>query len=238
MGLQHYRFIRRKARKAWGGNRFRYVVARRHVNGGLALALVALLSCGLGTSAWSNEPARILALGDSLTAGYGLPAADSFPARLEAALRSAGHPAEVINAGVSGDTAAGGLARRDWALDGDPQYAIVALGANDGLRALDTEETYRNLDRILGKLKARGVHVLLAGMYAPPNLGREYGESFNSIYPRLAKKHAVKLYPFFLDGVVADPALNQMDGLHPNARGVDVMVERILPHVLRLIEDS
>jgi len=238
MRLQHYRLSRRDARIGRDGDRFRYVVARRYFNGALALFLAALLVCAPGLPAVSKEPARILALGDSLTAGYGLPAAASFPSRLEAALQSSGHPAEIVNGGVSGDTTAGGLSRLDWALDGDPRYAIVALGANDGLRGLETEETYRNLDGILAKLKARGVRVLLAGMYAPPNLGREYGESFNSIYPRLAKKHAVMLYPFFLDGVAADPSLNQSDGLHPNERGVAVMVERILPHVLRLIDDS
>ncbi|MDJ0948781.1 MAG: arylesterase [Alphaproteobacteria bacterium] len=198
--------------------------------------MVLLLATGNG--ALSEGPVRILALGDSLTAGYGLPASDSFPVRLQAALAEAGKQAEVLNAGVSGDTTAGGLARLDWALAAKPNYAIVALGANDGLRAVDPEETYRNLDAILTALKSNRIPVLLAGMYAPPNLGREYGADFNAIYPQLAKEHDVMLYPFFLDGVAAVPRLNQSDGMHPNADGIDLMVERILPYVLRLIGDS
>jgi len=142
----------------------------------------------------------------------------------------------VLNAGNSGDTTAGGLARIDWALADDPDAVILELGANDGLRGLDPQATYDNLDAILAKLTGEGLPVLLAGMLAPPNLGREYGEDFNAVYPRLAKQHDVPLYPFFLDGVAANPALNQGDGIHPNAAGVAEIVARIKPHVVRLLE--
>ncbi len=178
---------------------------------------------------------RLLALGDSLTAGYGLPRPDAFTTRLEASLRAAGQPVRVINAGVSGDTTAGGLARLDWALADKPDAAIVELGANDGLRGLDPVATAANLDAIVGRLKAAGVAVLVAGMKAPPNLGAEYGAAFNGIYGAVAARHGVALYPFFLDGVAADPALNQDDGIHPSAAGVAVIVERLLPHVLALL---
>lgn len=181
---------------------------------------------------------RILALGDSLTAGYGLARGEGFVARLEAALRARGIAARVLDAGVSGDTTAGGLARLDWALADRPDAAIVALGGNDGLRAIDPEATYANLDAILTRLAARNIPVLLAGMLAPPNLGSEYGAAFRGAYERLARKHDVVFYPFFLDGVAADPALNQPDGIHPNARGVAVMVARILPAVETLIEKA
>lgn len=178
------------------------------------------------------DTALILAFGDSLTAGYGLARNDSFPARLEAALAGAGVKARVIDGGVSGDTTAGGLQRLDWLLGEEPDLVIVELGANDGLRGLDPEETRRNLDQIIQRIDATGAKVLLTGMFAPPNLGREYGAEFNAIFPELADKHNVPLYPFFLDGVAAEPALNQADGMHPNADGVAVIVERILPYVI------
>ena len=181
------------------------------------------------------EDIRLLALGDSLTAGYGLPRRDTFTTRLEASLRAAGHPVRVINAGVSGDTTAGGLARLDWALADKPDVAIVELGANDGLRGLDPNATAANLDAIVGRLTAAGVAVLVAGMKAPPNLGAEYGAAFDGIFATVAERHGVALYPFFLDGVAADPALNQDDGIHPTAAGVAVIVERLLPHVLALV---
>jgi len=177
----------------------------------------------------------IVALGDSLTAGYGLPATASFAARLDAALRQAGANARVINAGVSGDTSAGGLARVNWLLADKPDLVIVELGANDALRGLDPGETRRNLDGILARIKRAGARILLVGIRAPPNLGREYTEDFNRIFPDLAKEHKVPLYPFFLDGVVANPALNQADGIHPNAKGVSVIVERMLPKLLRVL---
>ncbi len=176
-----------------------------------------------------------MVLGDSLTAGYGLPAEDAFTARLQAALDEGGIAAVVINAGVSGDTTAGGLARIEWALSDRPTHAIVELGANDALRGIDPKTTRRNLDAIVSRLQAEGVEIMLAGMYAPPNWGREYEADFRSIYPDLAKKYGVGLYPFFLDGVAAQSELNQPDGIHPNEKGVEVIVERILPSVRRLL---
>ena len=185
------------------------------------------------------EPAlRILALGDSLTVGYDLPRDQGFTAQLEAALRARGYPAEVINAGVSGDTTAGGLARLDWALADDPDMVILALGGNDELRAINPAQTRANLDAMLEQLQARNLPVLLAGMKAPPNLGREYREAFDSIYPDLARKYAVPLYPFFLQGVATDPELNLKDGIHPNAEGIALIVEGITPYVLRVIDDE
>lgn len=179
---------------------------------------------------------RLVVLGDSLAAGFGLPASDAFPVRLEAALRKDGVAVEVVNAGMSGDTSAGGLARLDWVMaQARAQYAIVELGANDGLRGLDPAAMAKNLDQILAKLQARGVKVLLTGMLAPPNFGRDYADDFAKVFPALAAKYNVPLYPFFLDGVAADRALNQADGIHPNQAGVDVVVARILPHVTRLL---
>ena len=178
---------------------------------------------------------RILALGDSLTAGYGLPAGDAFPARLQAWLRDHGVDAEVTNAGVSGDTSAGGLARLDWSLATPADAVLVELGANDALRGVDPKETYKNLDEILSRLDQRPTKVLLLGMEAPANWGADYQAAFGAIFPALAERHHVPLYPFFLEGVALDPALNQPDGLHPNARGVGVIVDRVGPYVLRLI---
>jgi len=182
------------------------------------------------------EPARILVLGDSLSAGYRLPADASFTAQLEAALRAGGHEVTVPNTGVSGETTAGGLARLDWMLGDRPDLAIVALGGNDGLRGIDPAATRDNLDRILTRLKERGVPAVLAGMKAPRNLGRTYAEAFDALYPELAAKHGVPFYPFLLDGVALDPDLNLDDGLHPNAKGVAVMVAGILPVVTRALD--
>lgn len=200
-----------------------------------AYGLVALLVNLTAVAPASAQPQRLLALGDSLTAGYGLAAGESFAARLEQALKRRGYDVQVINAGVSGDTSAGGLARLDWVLGDKPDVAIVELGANDGLRGLDPETTHGNLDAIVGRLSAAGVKVLLAGMRAPPNLGRDYQQAFDGIYQRLSRDHDVVFYPFFLDGVAAQPALNQADGMHPNARGVQVIVDNILPYVERLL---
>jgi acyl-CoA thioesterase-1 len=179
---------------------------------------------------------KILAFGDSLTAGYGLPKNEGFPAVLQAALRARGIAATVIDGGVSGDTTAGGRARLEWSLAANPDFVIVELGANDALRGLDPAATEANLDAILTRLKQRGLPVLLAGMLAPPNLGEDYGKRFNGLYPRLAERHKVALYPFFLDGVALQAALNQGDGLHPNARGVAAIVDRITPYVMRLVQ--
>ncbi len=189
----------------------------------------------LGMPAMAAQPVTILALGDSLTAGYMLPARASFPAQLEAALSKRGHAVRVINAGVSGDTAAGGLARLDWALGDKPDIAIVELGANDMLRGLDPVRTEAVLDQIITRLKAEKVRVLLAGMLASPSLGKEYKARFDAIYPALAKKHGVGLYPFFLQGVASDPKLNLPDGMHPNEAGVARIVEGILPSVEALL---
>lgn len=178
------------------------------------------------------EPLRIVALGDSLTAGFGLGAGRGFAPQLQKALAASGFEAEVIDAGVSGDTTAGGLARLDWALADKPELVILELGANDMLRGVDPAETRANLDSMLAKLTAAKVPVLLAGMRAAPNLGTDYGGAFERIYADLAAKYAVPLYPFFLEGVAADPNLIQPDGLHPNEAGVAEIVRRILPHVL------
>ena len=186
----------------------------------------------LAGQAQAQTPPTILALGDSLTAGYGLAEVDIFPVRLEAALRAAGTPATVINAGVSGDTTAGGLARVDWLIGGaPPDVLLIELGGNDGLRAIDPKNTRANVEAIIEKGKAAGSVVLLTGMLAPPNLGREYENEFNAIFPDLAARHQVLFYPFFLEGVAADRALNQPDGIHPNRKGVDIIVGRILPIV-------
>jgi acyl-CoA thioesterase-1 len=181
------------------------------------------------------ETLRLVALGDSLTAGLGLEPKDAFPVKLEAALRARGFDVAVENAGVSGDTTKGALLRLDWAIDADADAVIVELGANDALRGVDPRETHSSLAAIVAKLKQRGIAVLLAGMRAPPNLGRPYAELFDGIYRRVAENSAVLLYAFFLDGVAAEPRLNQPDGLHPNASGVEEIVRRILPKVEELL---
>jgi acyl-CoA thioesterase-1 len=183
----------------------------------------------------AERPVRIVALGDSLVAGYGLRASEAFPAALQRALAAKGVAAEIVNAGVSGDTASGGLARLDWSVADGTDAVIVELGANDALRGLDPAVTRSALDAILRRLKARNLPVLLCGMVAPPNLGADYGGAFNPIYRDLAAQYGAILYPFFLEGVVADPRLNQPDGLHPTAAGVGVIVKAILPKVEELI---
>jgi len=188
----------------------------------------------LGAPSAADEP-RIVVLGDSLTAGFGLPPEDAFPARLEAALRSEGQRWQVIDAGVSGDTSAGGLARLDWVLADEPEIIIVELGANDGLRGLPTDQMEANLDAILAKIGEAGAATLLAGMRAPANFGPDYAAAFHAVYERLAARHGVAFYPFFLEGVAMEPALNQSDGIHPNAAGVAEIVRRIVPHVVALI---
>jgi len=202
-----------------------------------AALLVLILTLGLSPAlAAGPKPLMILALGDSLTAGYGLSAEQAFPKVLQAALKARGQRVKVINAGVSGDTTGDGRARLDWALADGPQAAIVELGANDALRGLDPGRAEANLAAILGRLQKDRVAVLLAGMYAPRNLGPIYARRFNPIYPRLARRLKVLLYPFFLDGVAGRPELNLADGLHPNPAGVREIVRRIMPFVLRLIE--
>ena len=183
----------------------------------------------------AERPVNIVAFGDSLTAGYGLAANESFPAQLQRALDAKGVTVKVVNAGVSGDTAAGGLARLDWSVPDGTDAVILELGANDALRGFDPVVTRKALDMMLRRLQERKISVLLCGMVAPPNLGTEYGRAFNSIYPDLAAQTGAILYPFFLTGVAADPKLNQGDGLHPTAAGVAVIVDRILPQVEELI---
>lgn len=170
-------------------------------------------------------------LGDSLTAGYGLPASAAFPVRLQKALKDRGIIADIVNAGVSGDTTSGGRDRLDWSIPPGTEAVIVELGANDALRGIDPKITRASLEDIVKRLKARNIAVMLAGMYAPRNYGKEYAAAFDAIYPDLAKAYGVPLYPFFLEGVAGDPKLNQADGLHPLAAGVDRIVDNILPAV-------
>jgi acyl-CoA thioesterase-1 len=177
------------------------------------------------------KPIKMVVLGDSLSAGLGLSAADAFPTRLQKALIDKGINVEVTNAGVSGDTSTSGRERLDWSVPEGTQAVIVELGANDALRGLDPSVTRAALSDILTRLKARNIAVMLCGMMAPPNYGRDYAERFNTIYPELAKSFGVPLYPFFLDGVAADAKLNQADGIHPTPQGVDIIVNRILPTV-------
>jgi acyl-CoA thioesterase I len=203
---------------------------------GLLKAVLALLL--FAASPAQADSCRLAVLGDSLASGYGLPIEDGFPARLGQALDAAGYPCEVLDAGVSGDTSAGGVARLDWTLADQPTHVLVELGGNDALRGLPPEQMEANLDLIIERFLSEEVEVLLAGMLAPPNLGREYGDAFAEVFPRVAERHDVPLYPFFLDGVAAERALNQPDGIHPNAEGVRVIVERILPTVTAWLDDT
>jgi acyl-CoA thioesterase I len=196
------------------------------------LALAAAIGVPLASA---EAPVKIVALGDSLTAGAGLPEREGFVPRLQAALAGKGIAAEVANAGVSGNTATDGLARLDWSVPPGTDAVIVELGANDMLRALNPQVTREALDAILRRLTDRRIAILLCGMRAAPNFGADFGSGFERIYPELAAKYGVALYPFFLDGVAADLTLTQGDGLHPNAAGVDVVVARILPKVEELI---
>lgn len=200
------------------------------------LVNAAVLFLALAAPATAAEPIRLLVLGDSLSAGQGLPAAEAFPAQLERALAAEGRTVAVINAGVSGDTTTGGLARLAWTLGERPQAVIVELGANDGLRGIEPRLTESNLDALLTELGRHRLPVLLAGMKAPPNLGRAFQDRFDGLFAPLAAKHGAILYPFFLDGVAAEPRLNQPDGIHPTAEGVGVIVRNILPSVRALLD--
>jgi acyl-CoA thioesterase-1 len=197
--------------------------------------LCLLLLVHMNTASAQERPIRIVAFGDSLTAGYRLPPQNAFPVRLQAALKARGHNVAVANAGVSGDTTAGGLARIDWAVPDDADAVIVELGANDALRGLDPATAQKNLNAILTRIKAKGADILLTGMRAPRNYGPEYTSAFDRIFPALARDHDTLYYPFFLEGVILNPALNLDDSIHPNAKGVDIIVEGILPHVEELI---
>jgi acyl-CoA thioesterase-1 len=222
----------REARRE--GHGARPYMGRRGVVGTM-LTGIGVFQAGISPGA--QAPQRLLVLGDSLAAGYGLPQDQGFVPRLEAALRAHGRAVQVLNAGVSGDTTAGGLARLDWALAERPDAALVELGGNDGLRGLPPRQSRASLAAILDKLAARNIPTLLAGMLAPPNLGAEYGREFAAVFTELSRERPeVVFYPFFLDGVAGDPALNQPDGIHPNARGVEEVVRRILPAVERLLD--
>ncbi|WP_297296406.1 arylesterase [uncultured Methylovirgula sp.] len=202
----------------------------------LALALLIPAVFGLGaTSADGARPIKIVALGDSLTAGYLLPADAAFPAALETALRRAGFRVSIVNAGVSGDTAEDGLARLDWSVPDDADGVILELGANDMLRGLDPARTRQTLDAILARLAARHIKVMIAGMRASPSLGADYGRAFDAIYPALAAKYQAPLYPFFLQGVAGNKSLELADGLHPNRAGVATIVAQILPLAERFV---
>jgi acyl-CoA thioesterase-1 len=200
---------------------------------GMRLAALFLLVSGAlaHPAAAQEKPVSLVALGDSLTAGYGLPSSAAFPTVLERTLKQRGHNVSVVNAGVSGDTSTGGLERLEWSIPDGTDGVILALGANDMLRGLDPAKTKANLDAMVERLQKRNIPVLLAGMYAARNLGADYAAAFDAIYPGIAQKRGVVLYPFFLDGVAGQRQLNLPDGIHPNADGVKIMVERILPTV-------
>lgn len=201
----------------------------------LALALLAVVSL-LATTA-SARTLSVVGLGDSLMAAYNLEKAEGFPAKLEAALRQQGFDVTIADAGVSGDTSTGGLARLDWSVPDGTDAVILELGANDALRGISPEKTRENLEAMISRLKERGIAVLLVGMLAPPNMGEAYEAAFNAIYPKLAEKHGLTLYPFFLDGVTTFPQFQLEDGMHPNAAGIEVMVERFAPVAARFLTE-
>jgi acyl-CoA thioesterase I len=197
------------------------------------IAALIALAATLGSA--QADPVRIVGFGDSLMAGYQLGPGEAFPEKLQTALRARGHDVEVINAGVSGDTSSDGLARLDWSIPDATDLVIVEFGGNDALRGIPPEITEKNIDAMLARLKQREISALLAGMIAPPNMGADYAGEFNPIYPELAEKYRVPFYPFFLDGVAADPKLLISDGMHPNPTGVDRMVEGIIPLIEKAI---
>ncbi|MGE7473189.1 arylesterase [Bosea sp. NPDC003192] len=202
----------------------------------MLLVFASLGSFSMNSSAFAqSKPLKLVALGDSLTAGYNLPASAAFPTVLEKMLRDKGISVEIANAGVSGDTSQGGLERLDWSVPDGTDGVILELGANDALRGVDPALTEKSLDAIVTGLKARGIPVLLAGMYAPRSNGPDYVARFDAIYPKLAERHGLILYPFFLDGIAGDRVLNQPDMLHPKAEGVRVIAQRILPTVERFL---
>ena len=207
-----------------------------------AIALLFGLSVSVASPVSAQEASadtvQIVGFGDSLMAGYQLAQSDGFTAQLQSALQNAGYKASVANAGVSGDTTSGGLARLDWSVPDETQLVILELGANDALRGISPELSEKNLDQMLARLKERGIPVLLAGMIAPPNMGADYAAGFNPIYQTLADKYQIKLYPFFLDGVAADKKLLLEDGMHPNPQGVKVMVANILPAVKAMLDQE
>ena len=210
------------------------------VLGVVTLAVLALAPLAARAQGAGGPPAEVVAFGDSLSAGYGVGPGESFPEQLQAALQEKGVNATVTNAGVSGDTSTGGLARLDWSVPDSAAVVIVELGANDALRGVSPAITEANLDAILSRLKARQgkTRVILAGMVAPPNMGPDYADAFNPIYPRLAQKYGVAFYPFFLEGVAAASSLNQGDAMHPNKAGVAEIVRRMLPLVTEALSGA
>lgn len=212
---------------------FEHRLIQRWINGPVRFLFLALMF--VAGTVQAKEPPVLVVLGDSLSAGYGLAAQNAFPQKLQRHLTSLGMDVRVENAGVSGDTTADGLARLDWSVGPNADAVIIELGANDGLRGLHPEHAYANLDAILKHFQQRKLPVMLAGMRAPRNLGDEYTSAFDGIYPRLAQKYNVPLYPFFLEGVVNDPKLNQPDMLHPTAEGIDVIVQNIAPQVVEFL---
>ncbi len=205
----------------------RFKVAGLHI-----AVIVASLTFAVAASA---RTISLVGFGDSLMAGYQLPPGDGFPEKLQAALKAKGVDISIANAGVSGDTTTGGLARIDWSIPDGTDGVILELGANDALRGIPPQESEKNLDQMIARLKERGIAVLLVGMLAPPNMGGDYAAQFNSIYQKLAQKHGVALYPFFLDGVALDAGLKLDDGMHPNSRGIDVMVEKMEPAITQFL---
>ncbi|SEN03577.1 arylesterase [Bradyrhizobium sp. OK095] len=197
----------------------------------IAVLMLALMTVANPAWAEATKPLKLVVLGDSLSAGLGLPAQEAFPAKLQKALQAKGIEVDMTNAGVSGDTSSGGRDRLDWSVPDGTEGVIIELGANDALRGIDPDLTRAALTEIVARLKARRIPVMLCGMLAPPNYGADYAARFNSIYPDLAKKFDVPLYPFFLDGVAADAKLNQADGIHPTAAGVDIIVGNMMPTV-------
>lgn len=203
---------------------------------GFHLVITVLSMAALAGSRAAAEPYRIVGFGDSLMAGFELGADESFPAQLEQQLKRFGYEVEVANAGVSGDTTSGGLARLDWSVAEGTEFVILELGANDALRGVSPEVTRANLDEMITRLKQRGIEVLLAGMLSPPNMGEEFAAEFNAIYPELAEQHEIRLFPFFLEGVASRPEMLLPDGMHPNADGVAHIVNEILPLVVEITE--
>lgn len=220
---------------SWSLSDLRYPILAQVVRGALLVNLLLAACLMPAKAADSNRPIRLVAFGDSLTAGYMLPPAQSFPSQLAKALNDKGHAVDVTNAGVSGDTTANGLERFDWAIPDGTEAVILELGANDALRGLPPKKARANLEKIIGKLRQRSIEVLLAGMIAPKNMGSDYEREFNPMFHDLAAKYGLVYYPFFLDGVAMDAALNLSDGMHPSGKGVALIVKRIMPSVEELL---
>jgi acyl-CoA thioesterase-1 len=210
-------------------------LAMRFALAGLSAAMALAVAASMSLLHAAEKPIRIVAFGDSLTAGYGLAPNEAFPAQLQRLLQARGHAVEIANAGVSGDTTSGGVSRMEWAIPEGTEAVILELGANDSLQGRPPAEARRSLDTIVTRLRQRGIEVLVAGMLAPRNLGEAYAREFDPIFPEIASKHGALLYPFFLEGVALDPKLNLPDGLHPTAAGIGRIAERIAPKVEELI---